>query len=122
MNIPPFTNSHSLYEQQTVIVDRATLFPQSTCLVVDDDKLTQLDELLKANLGGLDVPDTRKQRKHTGSGEGQSALHETFDPARKSGSPFTIVQTGVSQPAQHSGLFLLQLLRRSSLWNRNLCP
>jgi hypothetical protein len=82
MNIPPFTNSHSLYEQQTVTVDRATLFPQSTRLVVDDDKLTQLDKLLRANLSD---PDARKRRKHTSMGMEQSASHE---PARESGPPF----------------------------------
>jgi hypothetical protein len=93
MNIPPFTNSHSLYEKQTVTVDRATLFPQSTRLVVDDGKLTQLDELLRANLGDADVSNPRKRRKHThtSSEKDQSALHEALEPARKSGAPFTIV-------------------------------
>ncbi|KAF8486179.1 hypothetical protein DFH94DRAFT_711212 [Russula ochroleuca] len=86
MNIQPFTNSHSLYEQQTVSVDRATVFPQSTRPVVDDDKLTQLDELLRANVGDLDVPSTRKRRKHISSGKGQSTLQETLDPA-----PFRLV-------------------------------
>ncbi len=82
MNIPPFTNS-----QQTVAVDRATLFPQSTRPVVDDDKLKQLDELVKANLD-VDVPHARKRRKRSSSGKGQSTLHEgdeAFEPARKSG-------------------------------------
>jgi hypothetical protein len=88
MNIQPFTNSHSLYEQQTVSVDRATVFPQSTRPVVDDDKLTQLDELLRANVGDLDVPSTRKRRKHISSGKGQSTLQETLDPARKDNPPF----------------------------------
>jgi hypothetical protein len=78
MNIPPFTNS---YEQQTVAVDRATLFPQSTRPVVDDDKLKQLDELLKANLD-VDVSHARKRRKRSSSAKGHSTLHE---PARKSG-------------------------------------
>ena len=87
MNIPPFTNSHSLYEQQTVTVDRATLFPQSTCLVVNDGELTQLGELVRANLGDVDVSNTRKRRKHTNLGEGQSALHEALEPARKPGPP-----------------------------------
>jgi hypothetical protein len=87
MNIPPFTNSHSLYEQQTATVDRATLFPQSTCLVANDGELAQLDELVRANLGDLDVSNTRKRRKHTNSGEGQSALHETHEPTRKPGLP-----------------------------------
>jgi hypothetical protein len=91
MNIPPFTNSHSLYEQQTVSVDRATVFPQSTRLVVDDDKLTQLDELLRANLGDLDVPNTRKRRKHNSSGEGHSALDEELQSARESGLPLIII-------------------------------
>lgn len=81
MNIPPFTNS---YEQQTVAVDRATLFPQSTRPVVDDDKLKQLDELLKANLD-VDVSHSRKRRKRSSSAKGQSTLHETLEPARKSG-------------------------------------
>ena len=100
MNIPPFTNSHSLYEQQTVSVDRATVFPQSTRLVVDDDKLMQLDDLLRANLGDLDMPNTRKRRKHISSGEGHSELHETPQSARESGPPpFKIV----SQRVQHSG-------------------
>lgn len=88
MNIPPFTNSHSLYEQQTATVDRATLLPQSTHIVVDDGKLTQLDELVRANLGDLDVSHTRKRRKHTNSGEGQSAFHEVLEPARKSTPSF----------------------------------
>jgi len=88
MNIPPFTNSHSLYEQQTEIVDRATLFPQSNCLVANDGELTQLDELVRENLGDLDVSDTRKRRKHTNSGKGQSALYEALEPA-----PFRLVST-----------------------------
>jgi hypothetical protein len=81
---PPFTNSHSIYEQQTVAVDRATLFPQGTRPVVDDDKLKQLDELLKANLD-VDVSHARKRRKRSSSEKGQSTLHETLEPARKSG-------------------------------------
>ena len=89
MNISPFTNSHSLYEQQTEIVDRATLFPPSNCLVANDGELTQLDELVRENLGDLDhdVSNTRKRRKHTNSGKGQSALHETLEPTRKPGPP-----------------------------------
>lgn len=87
MNIPPFTNSHSLYEQQTEIVDRATLFPQSTCLVANDGQLTQLDELVRENLGDLDVSNPRKRRKHTNSGKGQSPLHETLGPTREPGPP-----------------------------------
>jgi hypothetical protein len=78
------TNSHPLYEQQTVAVDRATLFPQVTRPVVDDDKLKQLDELLKANLD-VDVSHARKRRKRSSSANGQSTLHETLEPARKSG-------------------------------------
>lgn len=92
MNIPPFTNSHSLYERQTVTVDRATVLPQNTRIAVDDGKLTQLDELVRANLGDLDVSNTRKRRKHTSSGEGQSAFHEALEPARKS-SPFFPLQS-----------------------------
>jgi len=84
MNIPPFTNSLSLYEQQTGTVDRATLFPHSTRPVVDDDKLKQLDELLKANLD-IDVSHARKRRKRSSSEKGQSTLHEVLEPARKSG-------------------------------------
>jgi hypothetical protein len=79
MDIPPFTNS-----QQTVTVDRASLFPQSTRPEVDDDKLKQLDELLKAHLD-VDVSHARKRRKRSSSGNGQSTLHEAFEPARKSG-------------------------------------
>ena len=84
MNILPFTNSHPLYEHQTVAVDRATLFPQSTRLVVDGDKLKQLDELLKANLD-VDVSHARKRRKRSSPAKGQSTLHEELEPARKSG-------------------------------------
>jgi hypothetical protein len=84
MDIPPFTNSHSSYELQTVAVDRATLFPQSARTVVDDDKLKRLDELLKANLD-VDVSHARKRRKRSASSEkGPSTLHETLEPARKS--------------------------------------
>ena len=83
MNIPPFTNSHFLYEQQTVAVDRATLFPQSIRPVVDDDKLKQLDELLGANLD-VGVPHARKRRKHSSSEKGQSTLHDVLEPPRKS--------------------------------------
>jgi hypothetical protein len=79
---PPPVNS---YEQQTVVVDRATLFPQSTRLVVDEDALKQLDELLKANLD-VDVPRARKRkrRKLSSPAKGQSTLHEATEPARKS--------------------------------------
>ena len=84
MNIPPFTNSHSLYELQTVTADRATLFPQSTRPVVDGDRLNQLDELLKANLE-VDVSYARKRRKRSSSEKRQSTLHEALEPARKSG-------------------------------------
>jgi hypothetical protein len=87
MNILPFTNSHSLYEHQTATVDRATLFPQSTRPVVDDDKRKRLDELLRANLGDVDVSHARKRRKHSSLGNGQSTLHEAPEPARKSGPP-----------------------------------
>lgn len=79
MNILPFAN-----EQQTAPVDRATLFPQSTRPVVDDDKLKQLDELLKANLD-VDVSRARKRRRRSSSAEGQSTLHKVLQPARKSG-------------------------------------
>jgi hypothetical protein len=84
MNIPPFTNSHPLYEQQTKAVDRATLFPQSTLPVVDGDKLKQLDELLRANLD-VDVSHARKRRKRSSPAKGQSTSHEEFELARKSG-------------------------------------
>ena len=83
MDIPPFTNSHSLYGQQTVAVDRATLFPQSARPVVDDEKLKQLDELLRADLD-VDVSHARKRRKRSSSEKGESTLHETLEPARKS--------------------------------------
>jgi hypothetical protein len=83
MNIPPPINSHPLYEQQTVVVDRATLFPQSTRPVVDDDTLKQLDGLLKANLDA-DVSHARKRRKHSSSAKGQSTSNEVLEPARKS--------------------------------------
>ncbi len=89
MNIPPFTNSHSLYEQQIVAVDRATLFPSSVRPVVDDGKLKQLDGLLRANLGDVDVSHARKRRKHSSPGKEQSTLHEAHEPARKLGpQPF----------------------------------
>ena len=81
MNIP---SSHPLYEQQTVVVDRATLFPQSTRPVVDGDALKQLDELLKANLD-VDVSHARKRRKHSSSAKGQSTSDETLEATRKSG-------------------------------------
>lgn len=84
MDIPPFTNSRSLCEEQTVAVDRATLFPQSTRPVVDDDKLKQLDELLKASLD-VDVSHARKRRRRSSSEKGQSTLQETLEPARKFG-------------------------------------
>jgi hypothetical protein len=100
MNIPPFTSSHSLFEQQTVAVDRATLFPQSTRPVVDDDKLKQLNELVKANLD-VDVPHARKRRKLSSSGKRQSTLQESLEPARKSGPIcLMIVRIGVSQYSQ----------------------
>ena len=90
MNIPPFTNSHSLYEYQTVAVDRETLFPQCAHLVVDDDKLKQLDEHVKANLD-VDVSHTRKRRRRSSPGNEQSTLHKVLEPARKSDSAFVIV-------------------------------
>ena len=90
MNILPFTNSHSLYEHQTVAVDRETLFPQCTHLVVDNDKLKQLDEHVKANLD-VDVSHTRKRRRPTSSGNGQSALHKVPEPARKFGCASAVV-------------------------------
>ena len=77
MDVPPFTNS-----QQTVTVDRATLFPQSIRPVVDDDKLNQLDELLKANLD-VDVFPAPKRRKRSSSAK--ITLQEPLEPARKSG-------------------------------------
>jgi len=80
MNISPFTNLNS---QQTVAVDPATLFPQSTRPVLDDDKLKHLDELLKANLD-VDVSHAPKRRKHSSSVKGQSTSHEALQPARKS--------------------------------------
>lgn len=81
MSIPPFTN-----EQQTVPVDRATLFPQSTRPVVDNDndKLKQLDDLLKANFD-VNVSHPPKRRKRPTSEQGQPTLHELLEPARKSG-------------------------------------
>ena len=87
MNTPRFTNPHCSHEQQTVTVSRSTLFPQSHHSVVDDDKLAELDELLKANLGGLKVSRTRKRKRHTSSVEEQPPLIQTPGPARKSSAP-----------------------------------
>jgi hypothetical protein len=110
MNIPPFTNtnSHSSYEQQTIPVDRAALFPQSTRPAVDDDKLKQLDELLKANLD-IDVSHAQKRRKRSSSGKGQSTLHKAFEPARKSFGPICFydwVSWCITTRSKHSDLFL----------------
>lgn len=73
-------------QQQTVTVSRATLFPRGSQFVADDDKLTELDNLIRSNLGGLEATDTRK-RKRNSSVEGQSALHAALESARESGLP-----------------------------------
>ncbi len=85
MNIPRFTNPHCSHEQQTVTVSRTTLFPQSHEFVMDDDKLAELDELVKANLGGFQLSHTRKRKKHTSSVQEQSSLNGTLEPARELG-------------------------------------
>ena len=87
MNIPRFTNPHCSHEHQTVTVSRSTLFPQSHHSVVDGDKLAELNELLKANLGGLEVSRTRKRKRHTSTVEEQPSLIETSEPTRKSSAP-----------------------------------
>lgn len=118
MDIPPFTTN----SQQTVAVDRATLFPQSTRSVVDDDRLKQLDELLKANLD-VDVSHARKRRKRSSSAKGQSTLHETLGPARKFGPiSLRLCELVYHNTPKHSGLFLWQVIQKPSHWNQNLCP
>jgi len=82
MNIPRFINPHCSHEQQTITVSRATLFPQGPLFEVDDDKRTELDELLKANLGGFEV--SQKRKKHI---EGHSALHDALEAPRMSMHP-----------------------------------
>jgi len=49
--------------------------------VVDGDKLAELDELLKANLGDSEVSRTRKRKRHTSIVEEQASLIETSEPA-----------------------------------------
>ena len=87
MNIPQFTNPHCLHEHQTVTVSRSTLFPRSHHSVVDDDKLAELDELLKASLGDLELSRTRKRKRQTSTIEEQPSLIEASEPARKSSAP-----------------------------------
>ncbi|KAI0300764.1 hypothetical protein BC826DRAFT_990298 [Russula brevipes] len=77
MNVPRFTNPHCSHEQQTVTVSRATLFPQSPHFVANDDKLAELDSILKTN---LDLSHTRKRKRRTSS-IGQSAPHEAHEHA-----------------------------------------
>jgi hypothetical protein len=103
MNIPRCS-----HEEQTVIVSRATLFPEGARFTADGDRLAELNELLGASLEGFEVSQTRKRKKCTGSVE-QSALFERIEPACKSGqlhlngssvlstfSAFRLVSTGHS--------------------------
>jgi hypothetical protein len=86
MNIPRFTNPHCSHEQQNVTVSRTTLFPQSHEFVMDNDKRAELDELVKANLGGFQqLSHTRKRKKHTSSVQEQSSLNGALEPARELG-------------------------------------
>jgi hypothetical protein len=82
MNIARFTNSHCSPEQQTEIVSRANIFSEGALFTADSDKLAELDEILKANLGSFDVLQTRK---HAGPVEERSELRGKVD-TRKSGS------------------------------------
>ena len=52
---------------------------------MDDDKLAELDELVKANLGGFQLSHTRKRKKHTSSVQEQLSLNGTLEPARELG-------------------------------------
>ncbi|KAI9460363.1 hypothetical protein F5148DRAFT_1216856, partial [Russula earlei] len=83
MNIPRFTNPHSIHDQHIVTTSRANVFPQRPRFVVDDDKLAVLDELLKQTTGSLEASHVRmrKRKRHTNAMEGQSTSHTAYEPA-----------------------------------------
>ncbi|KAI0303631.1 hypothetical protein B0F90DRAFT_1306255 [Multifurca ochricompacta] len=72
---------HPSHEQQTVTVSRSALFQEDAHFRTDDEKLAELNELLKANWGDIEVSPKRKRRKVVDLVDRKPVLHGKVEPA-----------------------------------------